>query len=201
MNKLTKIIIVAVVIIAIIAVVAIVLTKQNSKESTNLPEITSQEDLENLVNQIYENADQELYNTFTMPIDLSDTNSVKSYTGLDNGDNLEYAVVSEPMINAQAYSLVVAKVKAGVNANEVAKTMSDNVDTRKWICVSAEKLYATNSGNVVFLIMTNEEMATSVYNSFKTIAGTVGKEYEKTAQEDELPSDTIEPGEFEVPVN
>ena len=124
MNKLTKIIIVAVVIIAIIAVVAIVLTKQNLKESTNLPEISSQEDLENLVNQIYENADQELYNTFTMPIDLSDTSSVKSYTGLDNGDSLEFAVVSEPMINAQAYSLVIAKVKDGVNANEVSKTMS-----------------------------------------------------------------------------
>ena len=202
MNKLTKIIIIiAVVIIAIIAVIAIVVTKQNSKETTNLPEINGQEDLENLVNQVYENADQELYNTITMPIDLSDANSVKSFTGLDNGDSLEYAVVSEPMINAQAYSLVVAKVKDGVNANEVAKTMSENVDTRKWICVSAEKLYATNSGNVVFLIMTNEEMATSVYNSFKTIAGTVGKEYEKTAQEDGLPSDTIEPGILQVPVN
>ena len=155
MNKLTKNIIVTIVIIIIIAVIAMILTKQNSNQTTNLPEINSQEDLENLVNQVYENVAQELYSTFTIPIDLSDTNSVKSYTGLDNGNDLEYAVVSEPMINAQAYSLVVAKVKDGVNANEVAKTMSDNIDTRKWICVSAEKLYATNSGNIVFLIMTN----------------------------------------------
>ena len=205
MKKSVKIIIAVVVIIAIIAVVAIFLTKQNSNpntnSSTNLPEITSQEDLEKLVNQIYENVNQEMYSTITMPIDLSDEASVKSYTGLENGDNLEYAVVSEPMINAQAYSLVLAKVKDGVNANEVAKTMSENINTRKWICVSAEKLYATNSGNVVFLVMTNEEMATAVYNSFKAIAGTVGEEYEKTEQEGELPPDTLEPGAFEVPTN
>ena len=199
MNKLTSIIVViAIVVVAVVGV--IFFTKQNSKSSTNLSEINSQEDIENLVNQIYENVDQELYNTVIMPIDLSDENSVKSFTGLDNGSKLEYAVASEPMINAQAYSLVVAKVKDGVNADEVAKTMSENIDTRKWICVSAEKLYATNSGNVVFLIMTNEEMATSVYNSFKALAGTVGKEYEKAEQEAELPPDTLAPGMIEVPV-
>ena len=58
--------------------------------------------------------------------------------------------------------------------------MSEKIDTRKWICVSAEKLYATSSGDVVFLIMTNEEMATPIYEKFKTLAGNVNEVYEKT---------------------
>ena len=49
------------------------------------------------------------------------------------------------MMSSQAYSLVLVKVKDGVDANNIAKTMSEKIDTRKWICVSAEKLYATSS--------------------------------------------------------
>ena len=192
MNKTTKIIIAVVVIIAIIAVVVAVLVKEDksTNSTTNLSEVNSIEDLADLVNKVYEGVTVEMYNVETRDIDISDASTVKSYTGLENGDDLEYAVVSEPMINAQAYSLVMAKVKDGVNANEVAKEMSEKIDTRKWICVSADQLYATNSGNIVFLIMTDKEKATGIYESFKTLAGTVGEEYQRTTEDNELPPDT-----------
>ena len=122
-------------------------------------------------------------------IDVTDSDSVKYMTGLENGDKLQYLVVSEPMMSSQAYSLVIAKVKDGVDANAVAKEMSENIDTRKWICVSAEKLYATSSGDIVFLVMSSEEMAKPVYNSFKAKAVAVGQEYEKTEVVEELPED------------
>ena len=61
--------------------------------------------------------------------------AVKSATGLENANDLEYIVISEPMITSQAYSLVLAKVKEGKNASEIAKTMNENIDARKWICV------------------------------------------------------------------
>ena len=129
--------------------------------------VESASDLELLVNELYEN-NIDLYPSLAnQAIDVTDADSVKYMTGLENGDKLQYLVVSEPMMSSQAYSLVIAKVKDGVDADAVAKEMSENIDTRKWICVSAEKLYATSSGDIVFLVMSSEEMAKPVYNSFK----------------------------------
>lgn len=193
MNKTTKIVMTVVLAIIIIAVVAIVVVLgTNSKDNkTNLPKVESNEDLVEIVDKVYEKNTLELYGTIaSMPIDLTDEASVKSITGLENGDKLEFAVVSEPMISSQAYSLVIAKVKDGVNADEVAKAMFDGINPRKWICVSAEKVYATSSGNIVFLVMTEKEKAQGVYESFKSLAGEVKQEYEKDVEDGELPPDT-----------
>ncbi len=201
MSKTTKIIMTVFIVVAVIAVIAViaVVGMNSGNGKTNLPQVASNEDLVDLVDKVYENNTVELYDTITsMPIDLTDEASVKSFTGLDNGENLEYAIVSEPMINAQAYSLVMAKVKDGVNANEVAKAMFDGINPRKWICVSAEKVLATNSGNIVFLVMTESERAQGIYDSFKNLAGTVGKEYDQTFEDGELPPDTD--GGFAIPL-
>ena len=186
MKKSTIAIIAAVAIIAVIAIVALVL---NSSAKSNLPAITSNEDLSTLVDSIYAGVTDEMPGVMTQPIEVTDADMVSYMTGLENGDELEYLVVSEPMMSSQAYSLVIAKVKSGANASKVAETMKNNIDTRKWICVTAEKVYATNSGNVVFLIMTRADLAESVLNSFKTLAGNVGQVYERTEQEVELPED------------
>lgn len=192
MNKSTKMIIIVIAIIAIIAVVAVILVKSNNRisaEESSL-QVSSAEDLKSLVDKVYEGVTAEMYNVETKDIDLSDATNVKYSMGLENGDNIEYAVISEPMINAQPYSFIMAKVKEGVNADEVAKTMSENIDTRKWICVSADKLFATSSGDIVFLVMSDNEKATGVYESFKNLAGTIGEVYEKTTEEEPLPPDT-----------
>ncbi len=190
MKQSTKIIIGIIVIIAIIAVIIVAMfLKGNEKQKTNLPQINSAEDLSNIINQVYE-GNTDLFPTLqTQTVDVTDSAAVQSYTGLENGNDLEYLVASEPMISSQAYSFVLAKVKDGVNANEVAKQMSEKVNTRKWVCVSAEKLYATNSGDVVCLVMTNEQTAKTVYEKFKTLAGNVGQEYEKTEQIEEFPQE------------
>ncbi len=190
MEKSKKIAIIVVAIIAIVAVVvAIVMTNKNkdSKKEENtskLGEINSAEDLEKIIDKVYEGKENDLPALQTQTIEVTDDRLVQTYTGLENGQDLEYLVVSEPLMNAQAYSFVLTKVKNGVDANKIAKDMSNNIDTRKWICVSAEKLYATNSGNIVCLVMADEDWAKLVYDSFKELAGTVGEEYEKTEEID-----------------
>ena len=153
MSKTTKIIMTVFIVVAVIAVIAViaVVGMNSGNGKTNLPQVASNEDLVDLVDKVYENSTVELYDTITsMPIDLTDETSVKSFTGLEDGSNFELLSVSEPMINAIPYSLVIGKVKEGINANELAKEMSESIDQRKWICVSAEKVLATNSGNIVF---------------------------------------------------
>ena len=188
MKKTTKIILIAVFIIAIIAAIVTFLLI-NSKPKTNLAPITSAEDLSALVDKIYEGESLEMPGVMTQVIDTSDKDLVKFITGLDNTENLEYVVASEPMMSSQAYSLVLVKVKAGTNTDEIAEQMKENIDTRKWICVSAEKVYTTSSGDVVCLVMSREELAKPIYEKFKKLAGNIGAEYEKTEEAPELPED------------
>lgn len=208
MKKSTKIAIIVIALIVVIAVVIAVVMNLNkgakkddestkpegvsanqgeSKETSNL-RIANDEDLEDLIEEIYDGVD-DLPALQTQVIDVADEDYVQAFTGLENGEDLEYLVVSEPLINARAYSLVIAKVQDGVNANKIAEEMNEKIDQRKWICVSAEKVYSTSSGDIVFLVMSDEETAKPVYDKFKELAGSVGKEYVKEAPEIELEPD------------
>jgi len=194
MSKTVKIIIAVAVVVVVLAIVAILGgmfgTNNNSKPASNLT-VSSENDLTSLIDQIYNGVSIELPMVATMPLDKTDPDVVKVYTGLENGDNLEYLVVSEPMMTSQAYSLILAKVKDGVDVEAVAKSMNENINERKWICVTAEKIYTTTSGNVVCLVMSNEQTAQTVFDSFKAIAGSVGNVYERAAEEFELPDDML----------
>lgn len=199
MKKSTKIAILVIAILAIIAVVVAVvmnLNKENSDdkkgtESSQLGEIASAEDLEKIIDKLYEGKEDNLPALQTQQIETTDDVVVNMLTGLENGQDLEFLVASEPLMSSQAYSLVIAKVKSGVDANKIAEKMNENVDQRRWICVSAEKVYSTSSGDIVFLIMSNEETAKPIYDKFKSLAGTVGKEYVKEEPEIELPPEML----------
>lgn len=190
MSKTTKIVIAVVAIIAVIAI-AVAVMAINSKPKTNLEPIASSEDLTALVDKIYEGLEIEMPMVGTQEINITDNDAVKYTTGLENANDIEYVVESMPMMMAQPYSLVLVKVKDGVNIEEVAKTMNENIDARKWVCVSAEKVYTTTSGDVICLVMSRDEIAKPVYEKFKTLAGTVGKEYERTVEDGELPDDML----------
>lgn len=192
-KKLIIVGIIVLVLVAIIATATIMLNKnENSKsdgEKSKLGTIESSEDLSKIVDKIYKKIDddQKPISLESQEIDVTEDDMVAFLTGLEDGEDLEYLVVSEPLMSSQAYSLVIAKVKDGVDASKVAKEMCENINIRKWICVTAEQVYATNSGDVVFLIMTNKDTADLVYNEFKELAGNVGEKYTREEEEIELP--------------
>lgn len=184
-----KIIIGVVIALIVIAIILGIVFMMNKSPKTNLAPIEKAEDLSTLINEMYKGKKEKLPRLNTQIVDVNDANAIKYSTGLENGDDLQFVVVSEPMMSSQAYSLILAKVKDGVDANNIAKTMSEQIDTRKWICVSAEKLYATSSGDIVCLVMSNEEWAKPVYDEFKKLAGNLGEEYTKTEELPELPEE------------
>ena len=194
MSKTVKIIIaVAVVLLAVIAVLVGIFAFGNSKPASNL-NVSSADDLTSLVDQIYSGVSIEMPMLMTMPVDTADAESVKYMTGLENAENIEFAVVSEPMMSSQAYSMVLVKAKDGADVDAMAKSMNENINERKWICVTAEKIYTATSGNVICLVMSNPDTAKTVYDSFKTLAGSVEAEYERTAETPEMPEDML-PGQ------
>ena len=99
------------------------------------------------------------------------------FTGLADGSKVSAAAVSEPMIGSIAFSLVVLRVNEGEDAKAVAQEMKDNIDTRKWMCVEAGDLQVAGYGDVVMLIMVDENFAAdgltsqAFVDAFKTVCG------------------------------
>lgn len=189
MKKETKIVIAIVLIIAIIAVGVLIFVNSKKKDDVKNVSLKTSEDLEKLISDIYKNCEGELPRLETREVDITDESAVKSATGLENGDDLELLLLSEPLNSSQAYSLVVAKVKSGVNTDDIAKEMKENIDPRKWICVSAEKIYVATSGDIVFLVMSQEDWAKNVYNEFKNTVEKIDNEYEVSVEEEPFPDD------------
>lgn len=138
-------------------------------------EMTVNEALSGVIDMIYEKSPVEFAISENMPVDLTNSDSVKAYTGLADGSRLDGAVFSEPMIMSQAYSLIMVRVKDDADAEAVKKDMIDGIDPRKWICVTADEVRAINSGKVVMLIMVSSQLeegkADAICDAFVEIFG------------------------------
>lgn len=69
------------------------------------------------------------------------------------------ALASEPMMGSIAHSVVLVRVEDNADIEAIKTAIKENVDTRKWICVGVEKedLIVKNKGNLVVLIMVEDE--------------------------------------------
>ena len=123
----------------------------------------------------------------TMKINVKNIDEVTSYTGLKTNDGIESITVSVPVMTSQAYSVAIVKVKDNVDVEKIKQEMLDNIDMRRWICVSAEQLYITNSGNLIFSVMADKDIAETIYNDFKKyVNNNIGKELEKSNDEENI---------------
>ncbi len=120
-------------------------------------DLSVEDALSGVIEMLYEKSPVELALS-TMPVDLTNADSVKAITGLEDGSKLDGALVSETMIGSQAYSLVLVRVKDEADAEAVKKEMIDGINPRKWICVGADEVRAINSGKVVMLVMMSSEL-------------------------------------------
>jgi len=193
MKKQTMITIIVIVIIAIIAIVGVVIVKNNNNTTNGgtSVKIESEKDMKSMLKSIYSKNKDVLPELETEEIDVSNSDLVTSYTGIQSTENVESLVALELLISSQAYSAVALKVKSNANIETVKEEILNNVDMRKWICVSAEKLYVANYNNIIFFVMSDEDWATTTYNSFKEYVGKeIGKELQKSGEEDiELPEE------------
>ena len=183
MKKKQNILVIALILLAVITFGVIILV--SGKENTSSLETTK--DIIKMINSINKDNKNVLPELETMKIDVKNIDEVTSYTGLTSNDNIESIVVSVPMMTSQAYSVAVVKVKDTANVEKIKQEMLDNIDMRRWICVSAEQLYITNSGNVIFSVMTDKDIAKAVYDDFKKyVNNNIGKELEKSNDEENI---------------
>lgn len=133
--------------------------------------------LEGIITAIYEKNPVE-FMAGNVGIDLTDTSedglwTLKAFTGLENADLISEAMASEAMIGSIPFSMVLVRVADAANAESVADSMKVGIDQRKWICVEADDLLVTASGDVVMLIMIGSENGTaqSFVDAFAAVMG------------------------------
>ncbi len=181
--KKQNILIIGLILLAVISfIIFILVSGSGDKGSVDTPK-----DINDIINTINKNNKNILPELETMKVDIKNIDEVTSYTGLKTNDGIESIVVSAPLITAQAYQVAVVKVKDNADVEKIKQEMLDNIDMRRWICVSAEQLYITNSGNVIFSVMADKDVAETVYNDFKKyVNNNIGKELEKSNNEENI---------------
>ena len=181
--KKQNIFIIGLILLAVISfIVFILVSGRGNKGSVETPK-----DINDIINTINKNNKNILPELETMKVDIKNIDEVTSYTGLKTNDGIESIVVSEPLITSQAYLVAIVKVKDSADVEKIKQEMLDNIDMRRWICVSAEQLYITNSGKVIFSVMADKDTAKAVYNDFKKyVNNNIGKELEKSNNEENI---------------
>ena len=112
----------------------------------------------------------------TIELDDSDPDLLYYMTGLSDLSLVSEIAVSESMIGSQAYSLGVARLAEGVDAETLAQTFADNLDPIKWVCVEADDMRIVACGDVVMFVMVSSEYASSItaqnmVDAFQEICG------------------------------
>ena len=181
--KKQNILIICLILLAVISFIIFILVLGGGNKGS----LKTSKDINNIINTINKNNKNILPELETMKIDIKNIDEVTSYTGLKTNDGIESIIVSVPVMTAQAYSVAVVKVKDNADVEKIKQEMLDNIDMRRWICVSAEQLYITNSGNVIFSVMADKDIAKAVYNDFKKyVNNNIGKELEKSNNEENI---------------
>ena len=180
--KQKKFFIIGLILLAVISfIIFILVSGSGNKGNGNKGNVETPIDVNDIINTINKNNKNVLPELETIKVDIKNIDEVTSYTGLKTNDGIESIVVSEPLVTAQAYSVAIVKVKDNADVEKIKQEMLDNIDMRRWICVSAEQLYITNSGNVIFSVMADKDIAKAVYNDFKKyVNNNIGKELEKS---------------------
>lgn len=105
-----------------------------------------------------------------LEIDLSTPDTISYYIGISSADSIERAVFSEPLIGSIPYSMCLVKTKDGADVDALKNEILNGVNARKWICVSAEKVAVMSCGNVIMMIMAQEEIVDDVCSAFTALS-------------------------------
>jgi len=124
--------------------------------------------LSEIMDSVYENAD--------LSQDFRD-----SMASFDSGEipaeNAEYMIgttdveytesyYSIPMINVNPYQCILLRLPEGADVEAAKKTIADNADPRKWICVEAESVIVENVGDVILFVMGDSPTTNAMRTAF-----------------------------------
>ena len=149
--------IIAVVVVAIIVVVAL-----NSNKSGNVSGT-----LEELMAKVYEGIPEE-----ELPMMLGNNpvnnENVEGYIGTTEVAYKE-ALANESMVGSIAHSVVLLRLNDAKDAEAAVDKIKTTINPRKWICVEASNVVVKSKGDLVLLVMSNQDLAPKLEANFDNL--------------------------------
>jgi hypothetical protein len=110
-------------------------------------------------------------------IDVTDTDidedSCTTILGLDTdefNDSIEAAIESKPDGSWYTHSVVVIKVKDGVNVKKLAKKIVANTAPDRFGCLKPEAIVGGYAGNIIFFTASDSTICEAVYSAFEKLS-------------------------------
>lgn len=120
--------------------------------------------LEDIMSKLYEGIEE-------LPMALTNfeinEENVNYYIGTDKIE-FEEAIASESMNSSIAHSVVLLRVKDGVDIDEAKKIIKDNINLYKWICVGVEKAYVESKGDLILIVL-NDSIGENIKTNFESL--------------------------------
>ena len=145
------------VIVFIVAIVAVVLMKNATPKNV-------EGTLEEIMTKLYAGINQDNLPMMLSNMEIS-KESLENFVGTSEIDMKE-AMVSESGIGSIAHSVVLIRLNDASKANDAVTKIKENANPRKWICVEASNVVVKSKGDLVVLIMSNEELAPKLETNF-----------------------------------
>ena len=150
-------------IVAVVAVVAVVCAVVFLKPKT---EANVEGTLEEIMAKVYAGIPAEnLPMLGQMPVD---SENVEMFLGTTEVSFKE-ALVSEPMIGSIPHSVVLVRLNDAKDADAAVAKIKASANPRKWICVEASNVVVESKGDLVVLIMSNEQLAPTLEANFNNL--------------------------------
>lgn len=138
--------------------------------SGNASEIHIEGELPDILTQIYENANLDAEFRESLQYYMTDTLTQENEQAILGTADASYieGIYSVPMMSSIAYQCVLLRVEQD-NVETVKTALRENADVNKWVCVSAETVLVENVGDLVLFIMSGEDVAYAVSESFQAL--------------------------------
>lgn len=122
--------------------------------NTAVTKVESAEDAKNFIAaNVYSLCPDEVpMYTDSIALSLTDTDTVKFNTGLEDLAGVTDIIISESGVGSFPYSYIMVRTD-GSNTADIQEKLGSGVNPNKWICVSAEKVASVTLDNDVVLIM------------------------------------------------
>ena len=171
-----KVFITLMVITVIVLGIGLVVTLLPEKENNNTEKTTGETvntskesniegTLEEIMTKVYVGIPEDKLPMMLMNMELT-SEDIEYYVGTADIDFKE-ALVSESGVGSIAHSVVLVRLNNARNAEDAVTKIKENADPRKWICVEASNVVVKSKGDLVILIMSNEDLAPKLDANFE----------------------------------
>lgn len=175
-------------ILIVLLVIGVLITGcGNKKEEKKENEVTGS--ITEILDKIVEKAkgydtDKE-YGIATMPndhveIDLESIEDDLGITKEEYEKDIQEYIESKPSESYLTHSIILIKVKDGVDTSELAKKITKGVSPYRFSSVKPDKIQGAYSGNYILVVSSSESTVEAVYKAFEDIMGSKVTKIDRT---------------------